>query len=136
MAAPCRGDTHRRQAARHNHRSEWGRSPRLARPRVADDPVDQPPLFGRRRRHDRRGGWLAAAEQRAPGWDEGGKAHGGCFHFNAASPPGSAMIWSRLHGEAAWLRPGKAAWLLLSFRYGEGAVDRSEESGVGKECVR
>src|SRR3546814_17657786 len=31
------------------------------------------------------------------------------------------MIWSRSHGEAAWLRPGEPAWLLLSFRYGEGA---------------
>src|SRR3546814_8323422 len=33
------------------------------------------------------------------------------------------MIWSRSHGEAAWLRPGEPAWLLLSFRYGEGAGD-------------
>src|SRR3546814_20570806 len=48
--------------------------------------------------------------------------YGGFFHA-ARPPPGSAMIWSRSHGEAAWLRPGEPAWLLLSFRYGEGAGD-------------
>src|SRR5690606_6996784 len=60
---------------------------RLARPRVADDAVAQPPVFGGRRRHGREDRFPAAAEQRTARRDEGGKAHGGCFRFARRCPP-------------------------------------------------
>src|SRR5690606_16149731 len=59
---------------------------RLARPRMTDDAVDQPPVFGGRRRHGREDRFPAAAEQRAARRDEGGKAHGGCFRLRGVAP--------------------------------------------------
>src|SRR5690606_25006372 len=51
--------------------------------------------------------------------------------------PGTAMdLVPETDGEAAWLRPRKAAWLLLSFRYREGAGNAPAGAAFDRIAVR
>src|SRR5687768_871503 len=72
---------------------------------------------------------------RGAGAGRSGKSAWGLLSTMRRRPPAPLMIWSRTLGAGAWLEPGSRRWLLLSFRYGEGAGDARARAALHRIAV-